>query len=406
MPVYEYIALDGSGKRRRGIVDADSPVAARRKLRNKGAFPVEVIEATPRSKTRPGADLTGFLSRPKAAELALMTRQLATLLAAGLPLVSALEVLVAQASRPALKRVLTQVKDTVNEGRSLSEALARHPRLFSEVYVNMVRAGENSGALDLVLERLASLAERGRALRARAQAALAYPVLMGVVGSVVLVFLVSFVVPGIVEIFEEMRQALPWPTVILIQCSRFLSRTWWVILLALAGLAAAIRRLRRTRSGRRVEDWLKLRLPLSGPIHSRLAMGRFARTLGGLLQSGVPLLPALRIVRNVVHNVWLAEIIDRAAAAVEAGSGLAGPLSHAHRFPPMVVQMVAVGEQSGQMEQMLQRIAEMNEQEAEARLTTVTSLLEPLMILLMGCAVGFIVVSILFPLFEMNQLVR
>ena len=408
MPVYEYVALDHSGKKRKGIVDAESPATARQKLRGSGVYPVEVTLSAPRSRdTHTGPPfLSGLFRRVAPGEVAVATRQLATLLSAGVPLVSALEAVAGQTSGAGLKRVLAQVRNAVNEGDSLGDSFARHERVFSPVYVNMVRAGELSGSLDLVLERLAELAEHQQALRMRVRAALAYPVFMFLVGCGVLSFLLAFVVPGIVEIFHELQQALPLPTRMLIQVSRFLHSAWWLLLLLAAAAGLALRRLSRTEKGRRTLDVLRLQFPILGTIHAKLAMARFARTLASLLQSGVQMLPALQIVRNLVDNSLVAADIDQAMIEVEAGQSLARPLAQSRWFAPIAVQMIAIGEQSGHLEEMLYKVAETHEREAETRITGLTALLEPVMILLMGAAVGFVVVSILLPLFEMNQLIR
>ncbi len=405
MPVYEYVALEASGKQLRGIIDADSPLTARQKLRGSGVFPVALNEAA-RREPRRTAPLGRLLARVSPAELAAATRQLAVLLEAGMPLVTALDALVSQSFHPLLKRTLAQVKDSVNAGQSLAVSLAEHPRVFSPVYVNMVRAGEATGALDRVLGRLAHLAERRNALRGRLKAALAYPVFMFGVGVLVLFVLLTFIVPGIVEIFEEMRQALPWPTRLLLRLSALFTAFWWVLPAALAAAALPLRRAARTARGKKLLDELRLRLPLAGPITRRMALARFGSTLASLLHSGVALLPALDIGRSVLDHVPMAEVIERAVVEVEAGNSLAAALGQSRWFPPLAGQMIAVGERSGQLATLLERFADLQEQEAESRLMTLTALLEPVMILAMGAAVGFIVVAILLPLFEMNQFIR
>ena len=408
MPVYEYTALDGSGKNVSGIIDADSPVAARQRLRGKGVFPVEVKETTSKPKDlRPGSvSVSALLKRVKPGEVSIATRQLATLLGAGVPLVASLEGLVSQITNPVLKKMMAEIKESVNEGNSLAYALADYPRVFSGVYVNMVRAGEASGSLDVVLDRLADLGEHQHALRNRFRAALTYPVFMFFIGTVVLFFLITFVIPKITPVFEETHQTLPVPTVLLIGASDFLKSFWWVILIAAAMGAIVLGQLKKTPKGQYVWDEAKLRMPVFGPINRKIALARFARTLGSLLQGGVPLISALQIVRNVVNNVLIADVIDGAVEEIQAGKDLASPLGQSRWFPSIVIQMIAVGEQSGELESMLGKVADTYEREVAAQIMAMTSLLEPVMILIMGLIVLFIVVSILLPIFEMNQMIR
>lgn len=408
MPVYEYTALDRRGKSINGIIDADSAVSARQKLRGSGTFPVEVKEtySTPKDIGSGSKSILSFLKRVKPAELSAMTRQISTLLGAGVTLVGSLEAVVLQAGNPLLKKILAQIKESVNQGNSLAFSLSQHPNIFSQVYINMVRAGEASGSLDLVLERLSEFSEHQQALTVRIKAALAYPVFMFLIGSLILFFLITFIVPNITGIFGEMGQALPLPTIVLISVSSFLKSFWWLVLIALVGGIILFRKLIKTPKGNHIWDEFKLRIPVLGAINTRMAVARFGRTLGSLLQSGVTLLSALRIVRNIVNNTLLAEAIDNAMEKIEAGKDLATPLGQSRWFPPIAVQMISVGEQSGELENMLKKVAETYERETEAQITAMTSMLEPVMILIMGVVVGFIVVSILLPIFEMNQMIR
>jgi general secretion pathway protein F len=408
MPVYEYTALDRGGKRKRGIIDADSPVLARNKLRTDGIYPVSLQETSGPAKERARRKgvLPGLFNRVSSAELSALTRQLSVMLRAGVTLVGSLDALVAQTDQPVLKRVLAQMKESVNEGNSLAHAFSLHPSLFSPIYVNMVRAGEASGALDIVLQRLAEFSEHQQAVRNRFRAALAYPAFMFLIGSGILLFLVTFIVPNIAQVFQDMEQTLPLPTQILISTGVVLKSYWWLVGLGLVAVVLVVRRLLRRPAGRRFSDRLKLRLPILGPIQRKMLIARFARTLGTLLEGGVPVLTALGIVRNVVQNTQVGDTLDTAAEEVEAGKSLAASLRRSPWFPAMAVQMVSVGEQSGELEGMLNTVADIYEGDVESRITALTSLLEPLMILIMGISVGFIVVSILLPIFEMNQMIR
>jgi general secretion pathway protein F len=271
----------------------------------------------------------------------------------------------------------------------------------------MVRAGEASGTINLVLDRLADFQEGQQALKTKIRSALAYPLFMFFIGSGVLFFLVTFVVPNITNIFREMHQTLPGITVFLIVVSGFMKSLWWILLLILlAGIVGVRYAIQKTEQGRHLWDRLKLNAPLFGGLNRKIAVARFSRTLGTLLQSSVPLLSALEIARNVVDNRVIADQIRRVGKDVEEGQSLSAPLSRNGFFPPIAIEMISVGEQSGNMETMLFRVADAYEKEVEANILLVTSLLEPAMILVMGAVVGFIVVSILLPIFEMNQLIR
>ena len=408
MPVFEYTALNEKGKKLRGIIDAQSSGAARQKLRESNIYLIELLESSGKKKEsllqrRAG----GLFGKAGAREVTVMTRQLATLLGAGLPLVQSLNTLIAQTSHPHLKKILAQIKEEVNEGSSFSQTLTHYPEVFPAFYLNMVRAGEASGTLHLVLERLADFSEKQQALKGRIRAALAYPLFMFLVGSVVLFFLVTFVVPNVTRIFDEMHQTLPLITIVLIGVSRFLETFWWLIVAGVAAGAVSLHSfLSKTERGRALRDRIVLRLPVIGPMNRKMAVARFSRTLGTLLESGVPLLASLEIVRNVVGNALISDAVRRAGNDVREGQSLSAPLARSGLFPAIAVEMISVGEQSGNLEPMLYRIADAYEKEVESSITMLTSLLEPVMILVMGLIVGFIVVSILLPIFEMNQLVR
>ncbi len=409
MPVYEYTALDTSGKKIKGVLDADSMAAARQKIRQGGRYPVEIRETVP--KARKKGRKSGFFSlhtgpRVKPQEIHVATRQLATLLGAGIPLVSALNGLVEQTTNKTLQTIITQIKDAVNEGNSLTSALAEHPRLFSRIYINMVRAGEASGSLDVVLERLAEFGEEQQALRSRIKAALIYPIFMALVGVGVLFMLITFIVPSITKVFSDRNQVLPLPTTILITVSGFLQQYWWLVLLLIAALIFGVRFYIQQPRGRRMWDRMKLTLPLLSDLNIKIAAAGFGRTLASLLQSGVPLVTSLQIVKNILNNVLLAEVMDEATEELEKGKSLASVLRGDRYFTPMLVQMIAVGEQSGALDKMLEKAADSYEKEVEAKIMAMTSMIEPIMILGMGLVVSFIVISILLPIFEMNQLIK
>ena len=405
MPVYEYTGLNSSGKTLKGIIDADSTVVARQKLRGDGIFPVDVKETVSKVKGI-RSDSTSFFRRVKPKDIYAFTRQLSTLLGAGVPLISSLDALLSQSSNQILKKTIAQIKESVNQGNSLASSLSQHPKSFSNLYVNMVHSGETSGSLDIVLERLAEFGENQQALRGRFKAALAYPVFMALIGVLVLFFLITFIVPNITKVFIEMHHALPLPTLMLIKTSNFMLSFWWVIVLILIGVIVAVKQGMKRPKFHYIWDKIKLRSPVFGAINQKIALAQFSRALGSLIQSGVPLLSSMQIVRNIVNNVLIAGVIDNAVEEVREGQSLAGSLSRSPWFSSIVVQMISIGEQSGELEGMLNKIADNNEREVESSIMALTSMLEPVMILAMGLVVGFVVISILLPIFEMNQMIR
>ncbi len=408
MPVFEYTALNSKGKTTSGIIDAEGAQAARQKLRTSGIFPVsikETQETAPKKSSR-SFSLSRRLGRVKPVEVSMMTRQLATLIGAGFPLVSALDALVPQTKSHGFKRILAQIKNLIVEGNSFAQALSKYPGAFSPLYVNMVRAGETSGTLEIVLERLADITEKQQALMNRIQTALAYPIFMALIGTVVLLVLMIYIVPSITTIFADMNQVLPTPTRMLIAFSDYLKSYWWSILMVAAAVVIFLNRAKKTAKGRYWFDKLMLRLPVMGILAKKLAVARFARTLGSLLENGVSMLIAMDIVKNIAGNILIADSVETAAIEVGKGQGLGAALAGSGIFPHLSIQMIQVGEQSGQLEKMLTKIAEVYETEVESSIMRLTSYLEPVMILVMGSVVGFIVLSICLPIFEMNQLVR
>lgn len=408
MPVYEYTALDAKGKTKSGIIDADGASAARQKLRSSGIFPVSISETQEieEIKAPRTLDLSRFFTRVKPAEIAMMTRQLATLISAGFPLVSALDALLPQTKSKGFKRILAKTKDTIVEGNSFAQALSQYPGTFSPLYVNMVRAGETSGTLEIVLDRLADITEKQEDLKNRIQTALAYPIFMCIIGILVLFVLLTYIVPSIISIFSEMNQVLPTPTRILIFLSSFFRSYWWIIMGALVAVVVSLNQVRKTEKGRYWFDKTLLSLPIFGVLAQKLAVARFTRTLGSLLENGVSMLIALEIVKNIAGNKLISETVENAASEVGKGQGLAAALSEGQTFPQLSIQMIQVGEQSGELEAMLNKVADVFEKEVENSVMRLTSYLEPVMILVMGCIVGFIVLSICLPIFEMNQLIR
>jgi general secretion pathway protein F len=410
MPVYAYRGLNEAGRSVGGIIDADNPKGARLKLRRSGVFPTEVTEqAADRPQVvaaRPAFDVRAVFERVSPQDLALMTRQLATLVGAGLPLIDCLGALIEQVDSPRQKRILSQVREHVVGGGTLADGLKVHPGVFTDLYVNMVRAGEASGALDIVLLRLAEYTERSAQLRGKVRAALTYPTFMGCFAVGILFFLLSYVVPKITRIFEETQQSLPAITVVLLGLSGFAREYWWVVLGLVIGAAVALRLSVRTPTGRLRFDRATLRVPYVGKLLKKVALARFARTLATLLQGGIPLLQSLDIVKNVVNNMVLRNAIEDGRTSIREGQSIAEPLRRSGLFPPLLVHMIAVGEKSGELEAMLARAADAYDNEVEASVTALSSIIEPVIIIFMGGIVMFIVLAIMLPIFELNQLVR
>lgn len=408
MPIYEYKAFDQKGKSRKGIIEADNEAGARSKLRASGKYPEELKENISRSNHSGKAALSSFvvLERVKSVEIQIFTRQLATLIGAGIPLVSALSSLLEQAVNPALKKVLAQIKDAVNEGNTLTNSLARHPKLFSNIYINMVRAGEASGSLDIVLEKLADFGEKQRMLQGRLKAALVYPVFMAIIGSGILFVLITYIVPNITKVFADMERTLPLPTRLLISLSELLRGYWWLLFLVMAGIVWGLRLFIQSAKGRKVWDLLKLKLPIIGTVNQKIILARFGSTMASLLGSSVPLVTSMQIVQSIVNNSLIAEVIEEAIERIRKGKSMASALGNSPWFPPIFVQMVSVGEQSGNLEPMLIKVSDAYEREVDMAVMGMTSLIEPIMIAAMGAAVGFVVLSILLPIFEMNQMIK
>jgi len=407
MPVYEYEALLSNGKTDRGIMDAESESAVRNRLRSSDKYPVRIRQ----TKTKSGGSDQGSLSklsifdRIKPGEVHVMTRQLATLLGAGIPLDTALTSIIEQAENSSFKKVVAQLKESISEGETLSQSLGRYQRLFPNMYINMVRAGEASGSLDRVLSKLADFGEKQEALLARLKAALIYPAFMAVVGMGILFILVTYVVPNITQVFEEMEKALPLPTVVLISVSSFFQQYWWIVLILCIGSFFLLKLAIRQKSGKQVWDLVKLRAPIVGVVMRKAVLARFSSTMESLLGSGVGIIESLEIVKRIIDNIHISKVIDLAIEDINKGRSMANAFSGSPWFPPMFVQMVAVGERSGQLEEMLTKVADASERDVEAAVLGMTSLIEPIMIVGMGLAVGLIVLSILLPIFEMNQMI-
>jgi len=404
MPVYEYRAYDVAGSVVTGIIDAGTPKEARTKLRHQNIFVTKVEEAREGVSLTAEVKVSRLIRRVRRQDIVVMTRQLATLIRSGMPLLQALTAISEQLEGYPMQRVVYSVRERVNAGEPLADALEHHPRLFNDLYVNMVRAGEAAGALETILGRLASYLEAAHRQRSKVMASMIYPALMLVVGTGVLVFLMSFVVPRLTQIFEEMGRDLPALTRVLIGISSFFASWRFAVFLVVLVVAIVVVRVNTRRGrGRYLLDRMRLRIPVAGALLRKLAVARFARTLGTLLAGGIPVLRSLDIVQSVMGNAVMAQAVGEARERIGEGASMSDELRKSQEFPPIVVHMVAVGEASGSLEEMLLNIAETYDTEVEIATNKLISLLEPLMIVVMGVLVGFIVLSVLLPIFEMNK---
>jgi general secretion pathway protein F len=411
MPAYEYAALDSAGRERRGIVEGDTPRHVRQLLRDQGLLPVNVDEVVASEVKRSRRGFTfkrGFTFRRgiSATDLSLLTRQLATLVQSGLPLEESLLAVSQQSEKPRVQSIVAGVRSRVLEGRTLASGLAEFPQVFDELYRATVAAGEQSGHLDPVLERLADYTESRQLLQSRIRNAMIYPALLGVVSLLIVSVLLGYVVPEVVRVFEAGKQQLPLLTRVLIAMSA-LFRSWWWLLFA--GIGAAVWSFRRALGNpatRRRYDRARLGLPLIGRVVRGANASRFARTFAILTSSAVPVLEALRIAGEVVTNLPMKEAVAEAAVRVREGAPIARSLGASKLFPPMLVHLIASGETSGELETMLSRAADNQERELDGIVNTAVGVLGPVMILVMGGFVFVIVLALLLPIFELNQLVR
>jgi general secretion pathway protein F len=403
MPTFRYSAYTAEGRDTTGTLEAESIKEARQRLKRDGLFPRELAPANEEG-TAAGRRLFG--GRTGLAEIALMTRRLATLVGSQVPIFEAVATLGEQEGPGELKKALGRIRERLAEGASLARALSLEPRLFSESYVAMVAAGEASGSLETVLEKLALFLEEQRAIKSKVTASLAYPLLMIVVGGGVMLFLLTFVIPKIVTIFEDNKAALPFITIALIKTSAFLRHFWWALLGLAAGAVFFYRRLMTTEGFRLRRDRLLLRIPVVGQLSRHLILSRFAKVLGLLLASGVPVIKALEITAQVLVNRVYRGALHGIAAELAEGGNLSGALRKGSLFPPLLVHMVAVGEKGGELEDMLAKAGTAFEREFDTSVSGLMALLEPLLVLAMGLAVGLVVLAVLLPIFELNQLVR
>lgn len=428
MPKYTFIALDARGRESQGEIEADNQTMALARIRERGLFPTSITEVTAKTRktaagTRPGAKTKGsalnmeiklqmpsFLQKVKPKELMVFTRQLATLVDAGLPLVRSLEVLAKQERNPLLKRALIEMAEAIQSGSTFAEALAQHPRIFNKLYVNMAKAGEVGGVLDKVLLRLAEFMEKAQKIKNKVASAMVYPIVVMVMAFGILTFLMVFIIPKFKEIFSELMegQALPGLTQFVMNVSNSVAGSVDLGFARVPGLllvfavvfviAILVKLLAKTHVGAYWIDKIKLNLPIFGPLIRKTAIGRFTRTLGTLMSSGVPVLQALNIVRDTAGNEVLARAVASVHDAVKEGENMAPPIEATKVFPPMVISMVQVGEETGELPEMLMKIADNYDDEVDNAVAGLTSIIEPLLIVFLALVVGTIVIALFLPL--------
>jgi type IV pilus assembly protein PilC len=396
MPYFNYTIRDANGQTRSGKVEAPNAEELRKRLQAEGLQVIEITE----DRKAPRVPAGGY-GRVKLSDLAIFARQFSTMLDAGVSLIRCLDVLQAQTNNARLRKILMDLSARVESGESLSRSMARHPKAFSQLIIGLIRAGEVGGVLEESLQRIAGFLEKDVELRRKIRSALTYPVIVLLAAVGIVIFLVSWLVPQFAQLFKELDiKELPAPTQFLVDLSALFTQRWYVVLIAVAAVFIAYKLFVSTRVGRRVADRVKLRVPVFGPLHHKIVMARFSRTMGTLLASGVPILQAMETVAGVVGNSVVSDAVIESRARIREGEKIADPLQRSKMFPPMVVHMVSVGEESGSLDHMLNKIADFYENEVEMTIASLTAAIEPVMIVLLGFIVGFIVISMFLPMIE------
>lgn len=403
MPLYQYKGLDKTGKDAKGEINTESIIAAKAKVKSMGIMLVDIKEK--KTKSSSGGSLS-LMKKVSIQDLSLMTRQLATLVKAKIQIVEALAALEEQVENDHLRIVLSEIKRDVNEGSSLAKGMSKHPKVFSNVYVNMVEAGEASGTLEIVLLRLADFTEAQLKLKNKISSAMMYPIIMMVIGFAMINAIFIFVIPKLSQIFTSMKKELPLPTKMVINMSSFMQNYWWAVIIFLVLAFFGTRKYINSPGGEKVWHALQLKLPILGNLVKMINVSRFCSTLATLLNSGVPILTAMNIVKNLVPNVHMKAAIDDSKSAVSEGGSMANALKQSGHYPAMVTHMITLGEKSGELEEMLGIVSENYEDQVNSKIAGLTSLLEPLMMVFMGLTVGFIVMAVVVPMMDMTSIKR
>ncbi len=399
MPYFNYTIRDANGQTRTGKVEAENAEVLKKRLEQEGLQVLEISQ----DKKAPRVPAGGY-GRVKLSDLAIFSRQFSTMLDAGVSLIRCLDVLQQQTNNARLRKILNDLSARVESGESLSRSMQRHPKAFSPLIIGLIRAGEVGGVLEESLQRIAHFLEKDVELRRKIRSALTYPVIVLLAAIGIVIFLVSWLVPQFADLFKELGiKEMPAPTQFLIDLSALFTQRWYVVVIAVIAVIIAYKLFVSTRVGRRVADRVKLRVPVFGPLHHKIVMARFSRTMGTLLASGVPILQAMETVAGVVGNSVVSDAIMESRSRIREGEKIADPLQKSKMFPPMVVQMISIGEESGSLDAMLSKVADFYENEVEAALASLTSAIEPVLIVTLGVIVGFIVISLFLPLIAVIQ---
>lgn len=404
MPIYLYKGMDRAGKEIKNTINVESIVAAKQRIKSMGIMLIDIREQKAQGTSGGGSLLRLKGGSVPVDDLAMMTRQLATLIKAKIQIVEALAALVDQVENANLRLVLSDLRQKVNEGASLAKALQDHPKVFNSVYVNMVEAGEASGTLEIVLLRLADFTESQVRLKNKIKGAMTYPMIMGIFGFVMMNVIFIFVIPKIAKIFTSMKKELPFITKVCIWISDFLLNYWWLVIVGIIASIYLINKYINTPRGQSRWHTIQLKLPILGILVKMINVSRFCSTLGTLLNSGVPILTALTIVKNLIPNVHMKDAVEKARLSVSEGASLTNPLVQSGYFPPLVTHMIRLGEKSGELEPMLKIISENYEDQVQSKIGGLTSVLEPIMMIVLGVAIGFIVFAVVIPMMNMNSL--
>ncbi len=400
MPQFRYEVKKGPGAVSRGVIDAENQRAAIARLRDMGFFPIRVEEAAAEEKKD---TLRESLSRVKLKDSNLFLRQLANLSESGMMITRALRTLVEQTENPKLAKIIDQLRDDVQKGSGLAEAMEKHPSVFPPLYVSLVRAGETGGMLEEVLWRICAFGEQKEELRGKAVSAMVYPAFLLSVGSIAIFILVSFVFPKFIAIFEEFNAQLPLPTLMVMAVCNFMGKWWWAVLIVLGAAGGLLVRYFRTEPGRRKLDGFLLRVPVVRAVITKYEMAKFARTLGTLMDNGVPILTSIKITAETMGNVLIRDEVSQIHIGVTEGESLSETLRTKKFFPPMVVSMFAVGEESGRVGTVAKRVADAYDIEVDRAVKALTALFEPLLIVVMGVIVGFLVIAMLLPMLTLSS---
>ncbi len=404
MALFEYKGISSGGKDIKGLKDADTEAMLKSMLTNEGIYVTSIKEVSKAENKKVKMQL--FEQKVDIEELAITTKQLAVLIRSGISLVDSLNAIIEQTENETFRKVLSQIKQEVNEGISLADALKKHPKVFSNLYVSMIQAGQSSGTLDLVLDRLSEFTLNQFKLKKKVISSLTYPLVMIIVAVSVVAILFVVVIPKITKLFTKMKVALPPLTKGLIAVSTFVANYWYIVLILIILGIYFFKKYINTPKGRKKFDNFKLNMPIFGSVIRMVSIARFSKTLATLLKNGVPLITAFQIVKNVVDNVVIKEAIEEASNSIKEGESISKPLKKSGQFPPIVIHMIAIGEKSGQLEEMLENVADTYESQVENKLTSMTSLLEPIVIIMLAGVVLVVVFAVLMPIMKMNQLVK